>query len=121
MISTLGRVLKWIILLPVLAAVVLLAVANDQTVPVHFNPFDTSDPVLRADLPLYQIAFIVFVIGALVGALVTWTGQHRYRRRARQEHREAEFWHDRADRAERQKAEAQPSAVTAYLPRPERG
>ena len=49
-----GAVLKWIILLPVLVAVLMLAVANDQTVTVHLNPFDPADTVLKVDLALYQ-------------------------------------------------------------------
>ena len=123
--AKLGTLLKWVILLPILIAVVLLAVANDQAVPVHFNPFRVDDPVLRAELPLYQFAFAVFVLGALVGALVTWLGQRRYRVRARQEHDEAQFWHSRAERAERsQRAQPDPqssSRALAFLPRPERG
>ena len=47
MLRTLGTILKWAILLPVLLAIVLLAVANDQTVTVNLNPFDTTDPVLQ--------------------------------------------------------------------------
>ena len=58
MLRTLGTILKWAILLPVLLAVVLLAVANDQTVTVHLNPFDKADPVLKVELALYQIAFL---------------------------------------------------------------
>ena len=80
-----GALLKWIVLLPVIAAVLLLAVANDQSVTIHLYPFDTDDPVLRADLPLYQVAFIVFVAGALTGALVAWSGELRRRARRRRE------------------------------------
>lgn len=125
MLAKLGTLVKWLILVPILIAVVLLAVANDQTVTVHFNPFRVDDPVLRADLALYQFAFAVFVLGALIGGLVTWLGQRRYRVRARQEHDEAQFWHSRAERAERarqQPADPQASSrALAFLPRPERG
>jgi uncharacterized integral membrane protein len=118
----LGTILKWVILLPILIAVVLLAVANDQSVPVNLNPFLPSDPVLRADLPLYQVAFLLFVLGALAGALVTWSSQRKYRSRARDRRQEAQFWQDRAQRSERRQEEARPpSRATAFLPRPERG
>src|SRR5207253_2386055 len=69
-LGTLGTILKWVILLPVLLAVVLLAVANDQTVTLHLNPFDKADPVLKVDLALYQVMFLIFVIGVLIGGLV---------------------------------------------------
>jgi uncharacterized integral membrane protein len=120
-LATLGTILKWVILLPILAAVVLLAVANDQTVTVHLNPFDTADPVLRVDLPLYQVGFILFVLGTLVGGLVAWRGQRKHRRRARQQRQEAALWQARAEWSERQQSEAAPSAASALLPHPERG
>jgi hypothetical protein len=75
--SALGALLKWVVLLPILVAVVLLAVANDQTITVHLNPFNVDDPVLRVNLALYQLAFALFVLGALIGALVTWASQGR--------------------------------------------
>jgi hypothetical protein len=118
MLATLATILRWLILLPVLTAVVLLAIANDHTVTVHLNPFDTSDPVLRADLALYQLAFVVFVLGALIGALVAWRGQRKYRQRARHTSEEAAFWQARAERAEPSRTELQPAG---FLPRPERG
>ncbi len=121
MFGTLGTILRWLILIPVLLAVVLLAIANDQAVTVHLNPFDTSDPVLRVDLALYQLIFIVFVLGALIGALVAWTGQRTHRRRARRGREEAAFWQARAERADRREAEARPAQAAGFLPRPERG
>jgi uncharacterized integral membrane protein len=121
-ISWLGTLLKWIILLPVLVVALLLAVANDQSVTVHLNPFDQADPVLRVDLALYQIAFIVFVVGALVGAFVAWSGQRKHRRRARRRGEEAAFWQARAETAEVRQSPPRASAPsTALLPRPERG
>lgn len=116
-----GAVLKWAILLPVLIVVLLLAVANDAPVTVRLNPFNPEDPVLKADLALYQIAFLLFVAGALVGALITWSGQRKYRSRARHRRDEAEFWQNRAQGYERQQETRPASRVAAFLPRPERG
>jgi uncharacterized integral membrane protein len=125
LVSTLAIVVKWAILLPVLLAVLLLAIANDQVVTVHLNPFDAADPLLRIDLALYQVGFILFALGALLGAFIVWNGQAKHRRRARQGRDEARFWHERAARAEHRAPEArpaaQPSRTAAFLPRPERG
>lgn len=116
MLRTLGRVLKWVILLPILAAILALAVANGQTVTVYLNPFDGADPVLRFELPLYQLAFVLFVFGALVGGLVAWSSQLRQRRRERAR-REAALFQGRGERpAERQPSPA-PNAA-GFLPRP---
>jgi hypothetical protein len=120
LIGKLGRLLKWIILLPILVAVVLIAVANDQTVTVHFNPFDTSDQVLRIDAALYQVAFAVFVLGVVFGGLLTWLG--RLRRRGRTPPRQAEAgWAPNDDAPRRADRSTTPAPAAAYLPRPERG
>ncbi len=121
MVSKFGTLLKWLVLLPVLLAVLLLAIANDQSVTVHLNPFNTDDPLLRADLALYQIGFILFVLGALVGSLVVWSGQRKYRRRARQWGDDATFWRAKAEQPKPQHAEMRPSSsATAFLPGPRR-
>jgi hypothetical protein len=119
-LRTLGIIVKWVILLPVLLAVVLLAVANDQTVTVHLNPFDRTDPVLRVDLALYQIGFIVFAFGVLVGGLIVWTRQ-RMRRRLRDVRADAALWQARAEWSGQRQAEPRASQASAFLPRPERG
>jgi hypothetical protein len=119
MLGRLGAFLKWIVLLPIAAAVLLLAVANDQTVTVHLNPFDTEDPVLRVDLALYQIAFIVFVAGALTGAFVAWSGE--VRRRVRRRREQVALEQSRPIPPERYRAGTPPSPAAGFLPRPERG
>ena len=120
MFRTLGTILKWVILLPVLLGVVLLAVANDETVTVHLNPFDKGDPVLKVDLALYQIMFLIFVIGALIGGLVAWSGSAR-RRRRRAQRDDTALWQARTEWSERRRAAPPPSEASAFLPRPERG
>ena len=120
MLRTLGTIVKWVILLPILLAVVLLAVANDQTVTVHLNPFDKSDPVLKVDLALYQIGFLVFVIGVLFGGVIVWSRQRKYQRlRARRE--DAALWQARAEWSGNRRAGPSASQASAFLPRPERG
>jgi hypothetical protein len=121
MLATLATILKWLVLLPVFAAVVLLAIVNDQTVTVHLNPFDAADPVLRVDLALYQLAFILFALGVLIGGAIAWLNQGRYRRRARRERSDAAFWQARAERSERREAGPRPAENAGLLPRPGRG
>lgn len=121
MFGTLATILKWLVLLPLALAVLLLSLANDQAVTVHLNPFDADDPVLRLDLALYQIAFIIFLLGALMGGIAAWSGQRKYRRRSRARRDEAERMQARADRSEvRRQQESRPSAAAGFLPRPER-
>ncbi len=101
MIHRLGALLKWLLLLPVFILVVLLAVANDQAVHVALNPFDSADSKLAIDLPLYQLGFAIFAVGAICGGFVMWNGQRKYRRRARERGHDAALWRNRAQRAEK--------------------
>ena len=117
MLGTLGTILKWAILLPIFVAIVLLAVANDQNVTVNLNPFDKSDPVLRVVLPLYQIGFLIFVLGVLLGGVIAWSGQRRRHRRLREE--QSALWQPRPEPSEQRRG-VQPSGASAFLPRPER-
>ena len=119
MLRTLGTILKWAILLPILLAIVLLAVANDQSVTVNLNPFDKTDPALKVELALYQIAFLIFVLGVLFGGLIVWTGQRRRQLLVRRV--ESPSWQPRADRPDERNPQAAASGVSAFLPRPERG
>jgi len=118
-LGALGSILKWLVLLPVFLLVVLLAIANDQSVTVRLNPFAPDDPVLSVELALYQIGFILFALGVLSGGVVAWNGQRRTRRRAeerahRAARRPAEEWLVRPE-------EKNTSPAAAFLPRPERG
>lgn len=116
MLRRLGTLLKWLILLPILAAVLALAVANGDNVTVRFNPFVPDDPVLRFELPLYQLAFILFALGALVGGLVAWTGQIRQRRRERARREAASL----SPRPVVPPDRAAPAPAAGFLPRPGR-
>jgi hypothetical protein len=82
-VAALATILKWALLAPILIAVVLLAVANGQSVSVHLNPFAPDDQLLTYELRLYQLVFLVFVVGVLIGGFVVWLGQGRHRRAAR--------------------------------------
>jgi uncharacterized integral membrane protein len=120
-LGTLGTILKWVILLPVLLAVVLLAVANDQTVTLHLNPFAKADPVLKVDLALYQVMFLIFVVGVLVGGIVAWSSSARRRRRLRAQREDTQLWQARAEWSEQRRPAPPTSQTSAYLPRPGRG
>jgi uncharacterized integral membrane protein len=119
LLSTLGTILKWAILLPIFLAVVLLALANDHSITVNLNPFDKTDAALKFEFPLYQFAFLIFVLGVLFGGLIAWAGQ---RRRVLQSRRSAAAsLPARADQPNEQKSQAEALGASAFLPRPERG
>jgi predicted lipid-binding transport protein (Tim44 family) len=89
-------------------------------VTVHLNPFDKSDPVLKIDLALYQLFFIVLMLGVLIGGCIVWL--NRLRRRGSVGERSGDIGPApaRGDRSEQRRREQHPARASAYLPRPER-
>jgi Mn2+/Fe2+ NRAMP family transporter len=106
-----------LIVIPVVVVVMALAVVNNQPVTVALDPFTPQTPILSFTVPLYAVFFGALMLGAVLGGIGTWLGQGRHRKAARRSRREAERWHDEADRlkAERDTASGLPS-----LPAPRR-
>jgi uncharacterized integral membrane protein len=88
----LKRIITLAIFVPLGIVLVVLAVANRQTVTLALNPFRPEDSVLSVDAPLFLFLFLAVLIGMVVGSAVTWWGQGRHRKQARVEAREAIKW-----------------------------
>lgn len=74
----------WVlVMLPVAAALVALAVANRQTASISFDPFSDGDPAFVGHLPMYALIFILLIAGVVIGGVAAWLKQRRWRRRAR--------------------------------------
>jgi Mn2+/Fe2+ NRAMP family transporter len=101
---------KYLILVLLALIIAVFAVANRHMVTVTLDPFATADQpsALVYSLPLFALAFILLIIGAIVGGIATWFGQHKWRRAARA--REAEI---RALRAEAEDLKRRLAAVEA--------
>lgn len=74
----LGRLLSWLIFLPMLVLGVLLAVSNRELVQISLQP----TPVI-VEAPQYVIIFAAVFVGILFGAGVMWLRDGKVRRRAR--------------------------------------
>lgn len=77
------RLARFLLLIPIAVIVVVLSVANRAPVTFSFDPFNTDDPALAVQLPMYWLIFAVLAVGILVGGLATWLGQTHWRRDAR--------------------------------------
>lgn len=84
----LSRPLWVLVFAPLGVVLVALAVANRASTPFTLDPFNPGNPPLTAELPLFVWLFSALALGLVVGSLVTWIKQGRYRRLARE--REAE-------------------------------
>lgn len=82
------RLWTWIKLLPFVALAAVLAIANRQEVILNFDPFHQDDPFFAFRMPLFFVIFGSILAGMLIGGAADWLAQGRYRRQARQEHRQ---------------------------------
>jgi uncharacterized integral membrane protein len=78
------RFLKFVLLLPVVAAVLLVALGNRQIVTLHIHPFqDIEMPEHTLDVPLYIVMLVAVMVGVVIGGFATWLEQGRHRAAAR--------------------------------------
>lgn len=96
------RLISWFLMIPVVAAVILLSVANSEDVNVSLAPL----PVAFA-VPLPVVILGAVALGFLWGALVAWISAAkprrlagRYRYRAEQAEREAKRLGDKITKTE---------------------
>ncbi len=99
-------VFKWLVIAPIAILIVIFAIVNRQSVPVVLDPFGSDVPGLRFEAPLFFVMLLCGGLGVLAGGLVTWIGQSKHRRAAREA------------RAEVARLRAQAAANVAVLPAP---
>ncbi|MCA0255995.1 MAG: LapA family protein [Proteobacteria bacterium] len=85
------------ILLPVGILLVVLSVANRQSVSLALNPFRPDDTQLAVQAPFFVFLFAALMLGMVLGSLATWFKQGRHRKQARVQSREAAKWQAEAD------------------------
>ena len=83
------KIIATIILVPLAAILVLVAMANRQAVTVSFDPLLSGKPMLAATLPLFVVVFLALLAGVIVGGLATSPRRGRLRRAARRAETEA--------------------------------
>jgi uncharacterized integral membrane protein len=82
--------LKWVVLAPFAAVLLVFALVNRQSVTVSFDPFGGTPPALAANAPLFIALGVAAMIGVVAGGIATWFAQGRHRRAARQARAEAQ-------------------------------
>lgn len=76
------------VFVPLAIILIALAVANRGMVSFTVDPFNPGNPALTIHLPLFVLLFAAAGLGLIVGSLVTWWKQGRYRKLARQREQE---------------------------------
>lgn len=85
-----NRIVLVVILVPVAVILIALAVANRGLASFTLDPFHPGNPALTVQMPLFVYLFAALALGMLVGALITWLRQGRYRAEARRRGHEVE-------------------------------
>ncbi len=91
-----SKVLFWIVVAPLAAAIIIFSVNNRTEVILDLWPLDT----VPMPVPVYALALVALFAGFLAGGVVAWNSAGKSRKRARGEAR-------RADQAERDLIAAQ--------------
>ena len=65
---------------------IIFAVANRQRVVFTLDPTGSTDPssALAFELPLFVLAFILLIVGVVVGGAASWLRQRKWRKAARE-------------------------------------
>jgi len=79
----LNRVLLIVILVPLAIILIALAVANRAPADFTLDPFNPGNPALTIQVPLFALLLAALALGVIVGGIVTWFRQGRYRKLAR--------------------------------------
>ncbi|MFC3071655.1 LapA family protein [Shinella pollutisoli] len=107
------KLVNVLVLIPVGIVLIVLSVANRQSVTLALNPFRPEDSMLSLTAPFFVYLFLAVILGMVIGSLATWFSQGKHRKRARTEAREAVKWHTEADK---QKSRAEAIAAQAVVP-----
>ena len=79
----LRRIIRLVVILPAVAVLAAIGLANTQDVRLALDPFRPDDPALSLVLPFYVWLLAALILGVVVGGLATWAPQARWRRSAR--------------------------------------
>ena len=84
------RTVKYILLALILLVIVILSLANRDLVTLNLLPAGMARLLPASiQLPLFVVSLLSIVTGMVVGYLLEWLREHRYRRRAAEKEREA--------------------------------
>jgi putative membrane protein len=96
------RTLKIVILGLILVAIVVLALANRAPVTLNLLPDGMARVMpLQVQVPLFVVSLVSIVVGMVIGYLFEWLREHKHRKRASQNAREAAKLEREVDRLRR--------------------
>ena len=83
------KFLTYLIVVPLALIFMAFALANRHFVTVSFDPFDSADPALSSQVPLFAVIIAAAALGVIAGGMASWWGQRHWRRAARRHEADA--------------------------------
>ncbi len=110
------KLILGLVIVPLGVLLIALAVVNRKPVELILDPFGGTEPSLSFSAPFFLFLLGFFALGLVVGGLATWFKQGKWRKTARSQRREADEWHARADRLEKELGTTEPVPGRLQLP-----
>ena len=107
--------MNFVFFVPVAIILILLSVANRHWVTFSIDPLNTQAPAFSISLPFFIFIFVALIIGALIGASLTWVSQGKHRKALREECYETTRLRREVEK-ERPKEKQQPAEIAPGLP-----
>jgi flagellar biosynthesis protein FlhB len=82
------RTLRRLLLIPLVALAIYLALANRHHVLFSLDPFAPETPALALEISLFYIVLFSVFLGILIGGASSWTAQGKWRKEARKGRRD---------------------------------
>jgi uncharacterized integral membrane protein len=109
------KVVAALVLLPLAAVIVLLAMANRQAVTISLDPFFSEEPAFALTQPLFLVILGAIVAGVVIGGAAAWLRQAKWRRAARRAQAEARSLRAETDLLKERLAAAEPTGRRSIL------
>lgn len=107
------RFFQFIIFAPVAVVLIALSVANRQTITLSLDPFSKTEPWLEVNVPAYWLIFGGLIIGIVIGGMVSWIKQGKFRKEAREQRYQAAKARHEAKKIKQQANALQKAALPA--------
>ncbi len=112
--------LKYLLLLPIAAIIIIFAIGNRHLVKVVADPSAMLFPSMQVEAPLYLVVLASIAAGVFIGGLASWLKQGKHRKAARAARADTKKIQAEADRLRSQISNlpaSEANVTAAYLSR----
>ena len=105
-----------VFMVPLGIILILISVANRQTVRFSLDPLSTESPALSVELPLFVLLFATLILGLLLGGVIIWLSQGKHRKALREKSNEAHQLKKNSENIAEASSEKEKNEIAPGLP-----